>query len=148
MTDKKYGCARYNLHAQKFNPFFYVELSEKPLLSKTRCFFFYVLSIAFRYFFHVSFYLYSIFQQTHHLKKDGFSTSSNLHSFCMNFTPIGGIAQKDALVNRRVNFYPHLFSFAHMQVNIIFCLHPTFISKRLICAPPNTFCACTYVVLG
>ena len=103
--------------------------SQHTVIIETRCLFmFHCLHYFFCLISYISFSVLS-FQQNHLQKKTdehGFSTSSNLHSL-HELYPQEGIAQIDALVNRRVNFYPH-FLLQHselMQGYITFYLHPT-----------------------
>ena len=121
------NCARSNLQVQKFNPFYAGQPTHRYYRNRLS---FYV-PLPPLFFCLISYISFSVlsFQQNHLQKttdEHGFSTSSNLHSL-HELYPQEGIAQIDALVNRRVNFYPH-FLLQHselMQGYITFCLHPT-----------------------
>ena len=119
--------ARLNLILQKFNPFYVESPRHRYYPNTLSLFYIHCLHYIFCLISYISFLVLS-FKQNHLQKKTtdehGFSTSSNLHSL-HELYPQEGIAQIDVLVNRRMNFYPHLllYHFELKQGNITFCLH-------------------------
>ena len=120
--------ARLNLILQKFNPFYVESPRHRYYPNTLSLFYIHCLHYIFCLISYISFLVLSFKQNLLQKTTDehGFSTSSNLHSL-HELYPQEGIAQIDVLVNRRVNFYPHLllYHFEIMQENITFCLHST-----------------------